>query len=71
MSYDLDLLDLSDDLDVLDFVDSDGNLVDSEEDLERYLSRLQERSLGGRRGISLKKNLIIALDTGARARARP
>ena len=36
----MDLLELSDDLDLLDFVDSDGNLVDSE-DLERYLSRLQ------------------------------
>ena len=36
----LDLLELSDDLDLLDFVDSDGNLVDSE-NLERYLSRLQ------------------------------
>ena len=36
----LDLLELSDDLDLLDFVDSDGNLVDSD-NLERYLSRLQ------------------------------
>ena len=36
----MDLLELSDDLDLLDFVDSDGNLVDSD-NLERYLSRLQ------------------------------